>query len=49
MTLALVNAMPGGLDKAAAALGLAIQKDADGYKLMKKMSRPLPKRKCDTR
>jgi DNA polymerase bacteriophage-type len=47
MTLALVNALPGGLDKAAAALGLAIQKDVEGYKLMKKMSRPLPKRKRD--
>jgi DNA polymerase len=47
MTLALVNALPGGLDAAAAALGLAIQKDAEGYKLMRKMSRPLPKRKRD--
>ena len=47
MTLALANALPGGLDAAAAALGLAIQKDAEGYKLMRKMSRPLPKRKRD--
>jgi DNA polymerase bacteriophage-type len=47
MTLALVNALPGGLDKAAAALGLPAQKDAEGYKLMKKMSRPLPRRKRD--
>jgi DNA polymerase len=47
MTLALVNALPGGLDKATAALDLAIQKDADGYKLMRKMSRPLPRRKSD--
>jgi DNA polymerase bacteriophage-type len=29
MTLALINALPGGLDAAAAALGLALQKDAD--------------------
>jgi DNA polymerase len=47
MTLALVNALPGGLDKAAAALGLPIQKDTEGHKLMKKMSRPLPRRKRD--
>ena len=47
MTLALANALPGGLDAAAAALGLPIQKDAEGYKLMRKMSRPLPKRKGD--
>ena len=47
MTLALANALPGGLDAAAAALGLAIQKDAEGYKLMRKMSRPLPRRKRD--
>jgi hypothetical protein len=32
MTLALANALPGGLDAAAAALGLAIQKDAEGYR-----------------
>src|SRR6266568_7127388 len=47
MTLALVNALPGGLDAAAAELGLAVQKDVEGYKLMRKMSRPLPKRKRD--
>ena len=47
MTSALVNALPGGLDAAAAALGLTIKKDAEGYKLMRKMSRPLPKRKRD--
>jgi DNA polymerase bacteriophage-type len=47
MTLALVNALPGGLDAAAAALSLPVQKDADGYKLMRKMSQPLPKRKRD--
>src|SRR5262249_41287896 len=45
MTLALARALPGGLDRAAAALGIAMQKDRDGYKLMRKMSRPLPRRK----
>jgi DNA polymerase len=43
--LVLVNALPGGLDKAVAALGLPVQKDAEGYKLMRKMSQPLPKPK----
>ena len=45
MALALANALPGGLDAAAAALGLLVQKDVEGHKLMKKMSRPLPRRK----
>jgi DNA polymerase len=39
MTLALVNALPGGLDAAATALGLPVQKDTEGYRLMRKMSR----------
>jgi DNA polymerase bacteriophage-type len=47
MTLALANALPGALDNAALALGLALHKDRDGYKLMRKMSRPLPRRKGD--
>jgi len=47
MSLALASALPGALDKAAAALGLPVQKDREGYRLMRKMSRPLPRRKGD--
>jgi len=47
MTLALASALPGGLEKAAAALGLPLTKDREGYLLMRKMSRPLPRRKGD--
>jgi DNA polymerase bacteriophage-type len=47
MTLALASALPGSLDNAALALDLTLHKDRDGYKLMKKMSRPLPRRKGD--
>lgn len=47
MTLCLVNALPGALDNAATALGIPLQKDREGYKLMRKMSRPLPRRKGD--
>jgi Toprim domain/CHC2 zinc finger len=47
MTLALASAMPGALDNATAALGLPWQKDREGYRLMRKMSRPLPRRKSD--
>ena len=47
MTLALANALPGALNNAAAALGIPLQKDRDGYTLMRKMSRPLPRRKKD--
>jgi DNA polymerase len=47
MTMALVNALPGALDNAALALGLALHKDREGYTLMRKMSRPLPRRKGD--
>jgi DNA polymerase len=46
MTMALANALPGSLDNAALALGLP-RKDREGYLLMKKMSRPLPRRKGD--
>ncbi len=46
MTMALASALPGGLDNAALALGLPC-KDREGYLLMKKMSRPLPRRKSD--
>jgi DNA polymerase bacteriophage-type len=47
MTLCLANALPGALENAAAALGLPLQKDREGYKLMRKMSRPLPRHKND--
>jgi Toprim domain/CHC2 zinc finger len=47
MTLALASALPGALDNAALALDLTLHKDRDGYKLMRKMSRPLPRRKGD--
>src|SRR5262245_27276749 len=47
MTMALASALPGGLDAAATALGIPLQKDRDGYKIMRKMSRPLPRRKRD--
>jgi DNA polymerase len=40
MSLALANALPGSLDKAARALGLDYQKDNEGYLLMRRMSRP---------
>jgi Toprim domain/CHC2 zinc finger len=46
MTMALTSALPGGLDNAALALGLPC-KDREGYLLMQKMSRPLPRRKSD--
>jgi DNA polymerase len=45
MALALANALPGALEKVAVALALPIQKDVEGYKLMQKMSKPLPRRK----
>jgi DNA polymerase len=47
MTMALAGALPGSLDTVALALGLAVQKDREGYQLMRKMSRPLPRRKKD--
>jgi DNA polymerase bacteriophage-type len=40
MTLALACALPAALDKAAKALGLPWQKDSEGYRLMRCMSRP---------
>src|SRR6516165_9394891 len=36
MTLCLVNALPGALDNAATALGIPLQKDREGYKLMRR-------------
>jgi DNA polymerase len=47
MTMALASALPGGLDNAALALCLAQGKDREGYKLMRQMSQPLPRRKSD--
>jgi DNA polymerase len=47
MSLALACARPGALDKVAAALGLLYTKDRAGYRLMRKLSRPLPRRKSD--
>jgi Toprim domain/CHC2 zinc finger len=47
MTMALASALPGGLDNAVLALCLAQGKDREGYKLMRQMSRPLPRRKSD--
>jgi hypothetical protein len=39
MAMALASALPGALDKAAAALGLAIRKDAEGHRLMLAMAK----------
>ena len=40
MAAASANAMPGALDAAAAALGILVRKDAEGYRVMRQMSRP---------
>ena len=40
MALALAHALPGALENAAAALRLPFQKDREGYRLMRLMSRP---------
>ena len=45
MSLALTNALPGALDTAARALKLDYQKDAEGYLLMRRMTRPRRPRK----
>jgi DNA polymerase len=45
MSLALANALPGALDTAARALKLDYQKDAEGYLLMRRMTRPRRPRK----
>jgi hypothetical protein len=47
MTLCLANALPASLENVAAALGLPLQKDRGGYQLMRKITRPLPRRKKD--
>jgi DNA polymerase len=45
MAMALANALPGSLEGAAAALGLPIEKDSDGYRLMLQMAKPRRPRK----
>jgi hypothetical protein len=45
MATALANALPGSLEGAAAALGLSIQKDREGQRLMLAMTRPRRRRK----
>jgi DNA polymerase family A/CHC2 zinc finger/Toprim domain len=40
MALALANALPAALEKTAKALGLSFEKDKEGYRLMRQMSRP---------
>src|SRR6516164_4469424 len=45
MAASLANAMPGALDAAAAALGILVRKDAEGYRVMRQMSRPRKPRK----
>jgi DNA polymerase len=45
MATALANALPGALDKATAAIGLPVRKDAEGRRLMMQMSRPRKPRK----
>ena len=40
-----MHALPRSLDQACRALGLPIQKDAEGYRLMLKMCKPRPARK----
>jgi CHC2 zinc finger/Toprim domain len=40
MSLALAHALPAALDKVTKALGLPFEKDVEGYRLMRRMSRP---------
>jgi DNA polymerase len=47
MSMALSCALPAALETLALALGLELMKDEEGRKLMRKMSRPLPRRKGD--
>ena len=48
MAAALANALPASLDKCAAALGLPVGKDPQGYRLMKMMARPRRPRKGES-
>ena len=45
MAAALANALPGALDAVAAALEIRLRKDAEGYRVMRQMSRPRKPRK----
>jgi DNA polymerase bacteriophage-type len=45
MAMALASALPGSLEGAAAALGLPIEKDRDGHRLMMQMTKPRRPRK----
>jgi DNA polymerase len=47
--LALANGYPAELDRLARALGLDYQKDRDGVRLMREMSRPRKLRKGESR
>jgi DNA polymerase len=47
MVAALASALPAGLDRAAAALGLPLRKDDDGRRLMMQMIKPRKPRKGD--
>lgn len=46
MAMAYAMALPGALDDAAAATGMEIKKDAEGRRIMLKMSKPRSKRLC---
>lgn len=46
MAMAYAMALPGGLDDAAAAVGLDVRKDAEGSRLMMQMARPRLIREC---
>jgi DNA polymerase len=45
MAMALASALPGSLEGAAAALGLPVQKDREGHRLMMQMAKPRRPRK----
>ena len=47
MSMALACALPPALEKLALALGLPLEKDEEGRKLMQRMSKPLPRRRRD--
>jgi DNA polymerase len=47
MAASLAAALPAGLDRAAAALGMSVRKDTEGARLMKLMAKPRRPRKCE--
>jgi DNA polymerase len=47
MSLALACALPAALERLAPALGLPLEKDEEGRRLMLRMSKPLPRRRRD--